>query len=398
MADFDGTTVPEESKPPGKTKRSQAVQFFLRGLAISLPSILTLVILLWVAGGVYDFIIEPITKAVRFTMAQAVERTLPTNHEELVRPYERPPIEFCGREYVIRRAFQERFHAKRREFLQDDREPARSGQPSVDTPAERLANWLEAEENNEIVYVPMGKRAVPYGDYVEVASRLSPAEMPASANGLYMELVTTRYFKSLFNLSAVAILIAIVLLYFLGRVVTARIGAWVVHKVEKGVLARVPLVSNVYSSVKQVTDFLFTERTVEYSRVVAVEYPRRGIWSLALVTGDSMLEVTSAAGEPMVSILIPSSPIPVTGYTMSVPRREVIDMNLTIDQAFQFCVSCGVLVPAHQKVTPESLQQELSKRLAGVRPPISQSEYKLAIEETGEHTLDDGQRSREKPS
>ena len=72
-----------------------------------------------------------------------------------------------------------------------------------------------------------------------------------------------------------------------------------------------------------------------------------------------------AAGEPLVTILVPTSPMPVTGYTMSVPRREVMDLNITIDQAFQFCVSCGVLVPPHQQVTPELLQQELTRRLAG---------------------------------
>jgi uncharacterized membrane protein len=157
----------------------------------------------------------------------------------------------------------------------------------------------------------------------------------------------------------------IILLYFLGRFVTARIGAWVVQKTETTFLAKLPLISHVYSSVKQVTDFFFSERTVEYNRVVALEYPRRGLWSIGFVTSDSMLEMTVAAGEPLVSVLMPTSPMPMTGFTVNVPRSEVIDLNITIDQAFQYCLSCGVLIPEQQKVSPELLQKELARRLTG---------------------------------
>ncbi|MCA9042533.1 MAG: DUF502 domain-containing protein, partial [Planctomycetaceae bacterium] len=153
------------------------------------------------------------------------------------------------------------------------------------------------------------------------------------------------------------------------------------------ILGRLPIISNVYSSVKQITDFLFTERSVEYSRVVAIEYPRKGIWSLALVTGDGLLKVTGAASEPMVSVLVPSSPMPVTGYTMMVPRSSLIDLNISIDQAFQFCISCGVLVPEGQKVTPEALQRELSRRFTNTTeaitiPPLSSSQAKEVNSET----------------
>jgi uncharacterized membrane protein len=138
-----------------------------------------------------------------------------------------------------------------------------------------------------------------------------------------------------------------------------------VHKFETAFLGRLPVVSNVYSSVKQVTDFFLSERNLEYNRVVAVEYPRRGIWSLGFVTSDSFLELTAAAGEPLLTVLMPTSPMPMTGFTVNVPRSEVLDLNVTLDQAFQFCLSCGVLVPPQQRVTPELLQQELARRLTG---------------------------------
>ena len=332
------------SKPMEKKEIGRTHHFFLRGLAISLPPILTLVIVIWVAGIVNDYIITPTTTTVRYCIAYFTDNSEP--RDNFVQLENLPPLEYCRKDYLVSKA-----DADKLETI--------GNQSSLST--------LPRSQLMPLAWVPFGDRAVPYGDYREVAKRIRPSDMPTTAMGLYMELATTRWFKSLFNLSAVAVVLTIVALYFLGRFVTARIGAWMVYKFEQGVLARLPVVSNVYSSVKQVTDFFFSERTVDYSRVVAVEYPRRGIWSLGFVTGDSMLEMTVTAGEPLVAILIPTSPMPVTGYTMSVPRSEIVDLNITVDQAFQFCLSCGVLVPPQQKVTDELLREELGKRLLGDR-------------------------------
>jgi uncharacterized membrane protein len=122
-----------------------------------------------------------------------------------------------------------------------------------------------------------------------------------------------------------------------------------VHRIERGIL-RIPLVNKVYGSVKQVTDFAFSEREIEFNRVVAIQYPREGIWSLGFVTGNSMREITEATGEPMLSVLMPTSPMPMTGFTVNVKRSEAIDLNLTVDEAIQFIVSCGVVIPAQQRV------------------------------------------------
>jgi uncharacterized membrane protein len=216
------------------------------------------------------------------------------------------------------------------------------------------------------------ERAIPYADHQFAVRNTTAGEMPRSAVGIYMVIARFRHFRGQLLLSAFAVSVLVIVMYFLGQLVTNRLGAWAVRKFESALVGRVPLVSNVYSSVKQVTDFLFTERTIEYNRIVAIEYPRRGIWSLGFVTGESMLEMTTAAGVPLVTILVPTSPMPVTGYTLNVPKTEIVDLNITIDQAFQFCISCGVLVPENQKVTPESLQQALTRRLTGDASEIEQ--------------------------
>jgi uncharacterized membrane protein len=278
-----------------------------------------------------------------------------------------PPLDYCGTNYRITPALKDELRRRIADAI------SKQGVTRSDLQDDVLV-WMEPPSGEaDSRYVPFDEEAVPYTDYLEVARRVRPSQMPSTALGVYMELVTHRHFQGLFGLSAFAVSITIVLLYFIGRLVTARLGVWSVHKFDTLVMGRVPVVSNVYSSVKQVTDFLFSERTIQYNRVVALEYPRRGIWSMGFVTGDSMLEMTAAAGEPLVAVLVPTSPMPVTGYTMSVPRSEVLDLNITIDQAFQFCISCGVLVPPHQKVTPELLQQEFTKRLASRMSELEKS-------------------------
>ena len=130
----------------------------------------------------------------------------------------------------------------------------------------------------------------------------------------------------------------------------------------KRVLVRVPLVRNVYSTVKQVTDFVLSDREVEFQRVVALEYPARRIVDAGFVTGEGMLDCAAEVREPMLTVLVPTSPVPAGGFTVMVTRKSsVIDLNLTIDQAVQFVVSCGVLIPPHQRTTRSALWRGICK-------------------------------------
>lgn len=145
----------------------------------------------------------------------------------------------------------------------------------------------------------------------------------------------------------------LIILYVLGKVFAAGIGrlAWASCE---SLIQRLPVIRNVYSAVKQVTDFVFTEREIEFNRVVAVEYPRKGVWSIGFVTGESMLDMRSAANEPILSVLMPTSPMPATGFTITVRKSDTIDLDITVDQAIQFVVSCGVVVPVHQQHEEDS--------------------------------------------
>ena len=151
------------------------------------------------------------------------------------------------------------------------------------------------------------------------------------------------------------IVVFVALMYVLGTLFAAGLGSAFWNWIEHGV-GRLPVVRAIYNSTKQVTNYVFSERELEFTRVVAVEYPCRGIWSLAFVTNEGMIDVQNAAGEPLLTILLPTSPVPVSGYTMLVPKSEVLDVDMTVEQAVEYIVSCGVVLP------PQQLEQRIEER------------------------------------
>lgn len=186
-----------------------------------------------------------------------------------------------------------------------------------------------------------------------------PGDVPlASANAYYDRYIRIHWLKRTVVVP-VFFCVFILILYILGKFFAAGMGRMIWNGMES-LIQRLPLISNVYSSVKQITDFMFSESDIEFTRVVAVEYPRKGIWSIGFVTGESMLDIRAAANEAVLSVLMPTSPMPATGFTVTVLKSETIDLDLSIDQALQFVVSCGVVVPRQQ----QQAVSEISSRIA----------------------------------
>lgn len=179
--------------------------------------------------------------------------------------------------------------------------------------------------------------------------------MPETAESYCHRYVELRYLKPQITIPLFLALF-ILILYLLGKFLAGGVGRMIWSWIES-LINRIPLISNVYSSVKQVTDFALSENEIQFTRVVAVEYPRKGIWSIGFVTGESMGDIANSAGEPMLSVLMPTSPMPATGFTVSIPKSQAIDLNITVDQAIQFVVSCGVVVPLNQQTRAKSGQK-----------------------------------------
>lgn len=168
-----------------------------------------------------------------------------------------------------------------------------------------------------------------------------------------------------FPLDLIGLIIAILLIYIAG----AFLGSFIGRRLYRGgenLIAKVPLIKQVYPSVKQVTDFLVgsdeARDRMQFSRVVAVEYPRKGIWSIGLVTGATMRAIDERIGKSCLTVFVPSSPTPFTGYTITVAEEDTIDLPISIEQALRFTISGGVIVPPQQLVQQQqdSLPEPLS--------------------------------------
>ncbi len=152
-------------------------------------------------------------------------------------------------------------------------------------------------------------------------------------------------FWDVWHLNAIGFILAIVLVYVVGLFVASFIGRAVWRGVET-LLVRIPMIKQIYPSIKQVTDFIIlNENKVKFSRVVAVEYPRKDVYSIGLVTSDGVAALQQAIGGDLITVFIPSSPTPFTGYTVIVRRDEVVDLPYSIEEALQFTISGGVVHP-----------------------------------------------------
>ncbi len=147
-----------------------------------------------------------------------------------------------------------------------------------------------------------------------------------------------------YRLHLLGFLIAIILVYFMGFFLASFIGrtSW---RAAEGLLKKLPLIRAIYPNIKQVTDFLLSERASGFSGVVAVQYPRKGIWSVGLSTGGPMKALQDATEDELVTLFIPSSPTPITGYVIQVPRKDVFELDMSIDEGLRFTVSGGVIKP-----------------------------------------------------
>jgi uncharacterized membrane protein len=149
-----------------------------------------------------------------------------------------------------------------------------------------------------------------------------------------------------FGTRVLGVLLAVLLVYVVGVFVGNFLGRTAWRLAEHGVL-KIPLVRAIYPAVKQVTDFLLSERSGQFqaSKVVAVQPHEKGIWSIGLVTGSGVRSLAEATGQEMVTVFIPSSPTAFSGYVLVVPKESVVELPLKVEEAMRLLVSGGVIAP-----------------------------------------------------
>jgi uncharacterized membrane protein len=142
--------------------------------------------------------------------------------------------------------------------------------------------------------------------------------------------------------------LAIVGVCFIGAFLASFAGKTIWHIAEKA-FARIPLIKKVYPNIKQITDFVLAKKEMSFNKVVAVQYPRKGVWSIALVTGTGLKKITDAMNQEFLTVFVPTSPTPFTGYVIVTPKAETIELDMTVEEALRFTVSAGVISPAERE-------------------------------------------------
>ena len=311
------------------SRASHFRRFVLRGLGVVMPPLLTLVVFIWAWAAVESHILKPTEAAlsevlVFFTMRSSAHDEIPDNL---------PP-----EQVTILDANGQRVRAE--EALN-----ASETGTNLTATARLKGSRVDSFVLDGVPYVQVaGQKWIPRTILETVES--NPGDLmlsTATAQDIYERYVRTQYLPR-WRTIPVFLAAFTIILYFLGGCLASRVGHFVVASFD-ALIERLPLVRNVYSAVKQVTDLVFSEQEIQFNRVVAVQYPRKGIWSVGFVVSDSFQDIRAAANEPVVAVLMPTSPMPATGFIITVRKSEIFDLNITLDQAIQFIVSCGVVTP-----------------------------------------------------
>jgi uncharacterized membrane protein len=117
----------------------------------------------------------------------------------------------------------------------------------------------------------------------------------------------------------------------------------------ESLLARVPVVKSIYYSVKQVSDTLFSDSGEAFRKALLVQYPRQGCWTIAFMTGQPGGDVANHLQGEYISVYVPTTPNPTSGFFLMMPRADVIELDMSVDDALKYIISMGVVVPHHPR-------------------------------------------------
>jgi uncharacterized membrane protein len=119
----------------------------------------------------------------------------------------------------------------------------------------------------------------------------------------------------------------------------------------EGLLARIPIVKSLYSSVKQVSDTLFSSSGVAFRKALLVQYPRQGSWTIAFLTGQPGGDVANYLKGEYVSVYVPTTPNPTSGFFLMMPAADVVELDISVDAALKYIISMGVVPPENKSAT-----------------------------------------------
>ncbi len=265
----------------------------IRGLGVLLPPLLTIVILVWIWQTVKSYVLQPVTAGVGDVITWSIKDI--RNELPGAVPTEQEDVFVSG--------------GVRYRQLED-------------------------------------KQFVPQDVYTIAMRGLGSIQPPTTGWGIYRRYVETEYLRPIVVIP-VFLVVFLAVMYVLGSLVAAGVGQVLWGYVEE-VITHLPMIRGIYGAAKQLTDYMLTEKPLDFKRVVAFEHPARGQWQIGFVASEGFAEIRQLAGEPVLAVLVHVNPIPVSGYVRLVPKSQMMDLNMTVDQAVHYIVSFGVVLPPQQ--------------------------------------------------
>ena len=159
-----------------------------------------------------------------------------------------------------------------------------------------------------------------------------------------------------FRIPGLGLLLAVVVLLATGLAATNLVGRELLRWWEN-LMKRIPLVRSLYSGTKTFTETVFSGKGQAFQRVLLVEYPRKGIWTLAFQTAQRMQEPSHRAGCDLVGVFVPTTPNPTSGFIIMVPREDLITLEMSVEDAMRVILTLGVVAPAWQPHLPAGAPQ-----------------------------------------
>lgn len=144
------------------------------------------------------------------------------------------------------------------------------------------------------------------------------------------------------HIPGMGVIITVFLIFVSGLIARSYFGYKIVSSGED-LVNRIPFVRNIYQSIKQVSDSMFTNRRSSFKRVVLVEFPRKGIFTVGFVTGAPGPAIRSKSGQDCISVFLPTTPNPTSGYLVILPENDVIHVDMSIEEALTYIISVGIV-------------------------------------------------------
>jgi len=160
-----------------------------------------------------------------------------------------------------------------------------------------------------------------------------------------------------FRIPGLGVIVTVVLIFVCGLVAKSYLGYKIVSSGES-LVDKIPFVRSIYQSIKQVSDSMFADRRSGFKKVVLVEFPRKGIYTVGFVTGKPGPEIQSKVGQTCISVFLPTTPNPTSGYLVIVPEDDLLQVDMTVEEALTYIISVGIVTASDRMKRRETLLVE----------------------------------------